>query len=293
MEKMEMTERMKEMERIFALKPEGLIGNDVNWKLLVRLALKGQTTLITGFRGSGKTLLVESVANALQRPLFKFDFGATQDARSSLIGNAHFDKETGKYLSKSEFVRAVQTEGAIIMLDNYQRSAQEARNIVFHALGKRNRHLRINESESSDEVIEVANGVTFFLICSRDCNAYTASQISYSYEVIHFCACIEIEPLGKQEITTLLKLRKGLSEKDIDIISAIYSEILEEFKKHKELYKPISVRHIKFLAELIEDGVPIQEAIESVVLPLFSNVHGLDSDRAYVKKAIDKVISNT
>jgi len=292
MEKMEMTERMREMERLFALKPEGLIGNDVNWKLLVRLALKGQTTLITGFRGSGKTLLVESVANALQRPLFKFDFGATQDARSSLIGNAHFDKETGKYLSESEFVRAVQTEGAIIMLDNYQRSAQEARNIVFHALGKRNRHLRINESESSDEVIEVANGVTFFLICSRD-NAYTASQINYSYEVLHFCACIEIEPLGKQEITTLLKLRKGLSEKDIDIISAIYSEILEEFKKHKEMYKPISVRDIKVLAELIEDGVPIQKAIKLVVLPDFSDVHGLASDRAYVKKAIDKVISNT
>ena len=287
MEKME--EMKRTMEEIRSLKPEGFVGHDVQWMLAVRSALKGRPTLISGFRGTGKTLLVDSVANALQRPLFKFDFGATQDARASLIGNVHFDEETGKYLSDSEFIRAIQPEGAVIMLDNYIRGTVDAHNILMTVLDKQ-RYLRIDESASSDKVIRLADGVTFFLIwsCKREYTATSVIDKATSDKLL----IVEMNPLEKQEITTFLKLYKGLSGKEIDAISSIYSEILETHKKDL-INHPISVREIKEIAEMIEDGFPLKEVIECGIFPHFSGEGGLDSERARVKGIINKVISNT
>ena len=40
---------------------------------------------------------MKSLVNALDRPDFYFNLGATQDPRASLIGNVHFDKGKGTY----------------------------------------------------------------------------------------------------------------------------------------------------------------------------------------------------
>lgn len=279
---------MEKMEEILSLKPEGFVGHDVQWMLAVRCALKGKPTLISGFQGTGKTLLVDSVANALQRPLFKFDLGATQDARGSLIGRVHFDEETGKYLSDSEFIRAIQTEGAVIMMDNYNRASMDAHNILMTVLDKQ-RYLRIDESASSDKVIRLADGVTFFLIWSLK-REYD-STIVIDRAAVNKLIIVQMNPLEKQEITTFLKLYKGLSGKEIDAISSIYSEILEAYKKDL-INHPISVRDIKEIAEMIEDGFPIKEVIEYGIFPNFSGEGGLDSERACVKGVINKFISN-
>ena len=61
--------------------------------------------MMTGQAGCGKTLAAKSLVNALDRPDFYFNLGATQDPRSTLIGNVHFDKRkalslVSHYLSK-------------------------------------------------------------------------------------------------------------------------------------------------------------------------------------------------
>ena len=61
--------------------------------------------MMTGQAGCGKTLAAKSLINALDRPEFYFNLGATQDPRSTLIGNVHFDKRkvlslVSHYLSK-------------------------------------------------------------------------------------------------------------------------------------------------------------------------------------------------
>ena len=47
---------------------------------------------MTGPAGCGKTMAAKSLVNALDRPDFYFNLGATQDPRSTLIGNTHFEK---------------------------------------------------------------------------------------------------------------------------------------------------------------------------------------------------------
>ena len=90
----------------YGLKPQGLIMKELKWKYLIRSAVRGKNIMMTGQAGCGKTLAAKSLINALDRPEFYFNLGATQDPRSTLIGNVHFDKKKGTFFSESLFVKA-------------------------------------------------------------------------------------------------------------------------------------------------------------------------------------------
>ena len=87
-----------------------------------------------------------------------FNLGATQDPRSTLIGNTHFNKDSGTYFANSTFINAIQTENAVILLDELSRAHPEAWNILMTILDEKQRYLRIDESPDTP-VIKVANGV--------------------------------------------------------------------------------------------------------------------------------------
>ena len=99
------------------LKPNLLKMQPLSWKYLVRSAMRGKNIMMTGPAGCGKTMAAKSVISALDRPEYYFYLGATQDPRSVLIGNTHFDKEKGTYFSESVFVDAINTTNEMIIID--------------------------------------------------------------------------------------------------------------------------------------------------------------------------------
>ncbi len=155
-------------------KPESLIISDSKWKFIVRAVLRGENIMLRGDAGTGKTLAVTTVAKVMDRPFFYFNLGATQDPRSTLIGNTHFNKETGTYFAQSTFVKAIQTEGAVILLDELSRAHPEAWNILMTVLDESQRYLRIDESPDT-EVVKVADGVSF-LATSNEGIQYTSTR---------------------------------------------------------------------------------------------------------------------
>ena len=97
------------------LRPKTLVMPDLKWKYLVRSAMRAKNIMMTGAAGCGKTMAAKKLVEALDRPHFYFNLGATQDPRGTLIGNTHFKKDTGTTFAESLFVKAIQTEDAVIL----------------------------------------------------------------------------------------------------------------------------------------------------------------------------------
>ena len=272
-----------------SLRPENLIISDVKWKYLVRSVLRGNNLMITGPAGCGKTLAVSTVAKAMERPFFYFNLGATQDPRSSLIGNTHFNKDTGTYFADSTFVRAIQTEGAVLLLDELSRAHPEASNILMTVLDETQRYLRVDESPSSP-VVEVAKGVSFLATANIGVE-YTGTREMDRALKDRFMI-LEMDVLTKEQQASLIKqVCPTISESVINILTGIYNQIQNEVESGSgKISTGISTRTILAASSLICDGFSIKDSIEVCVFPYFSNDGGLDSERTYVRQIVQKFI---
>ena len=64
-----------------SLKPTELVMEELKWKYLIRSAVRAKNIMMTGPSGCGKTMASKALVNALDRPDFYFNLGATQDPR--------------------------------------------------------------------------------------------------------------------------------------------------------------------------------------------------------------------
>ena len=270
-----------------SLKPELLKISELKWKFLVRTALRGKNIMITGPAGSGKTLAVKSLAEAFSdRKFFYFNLGATQDPRATLIGNTSFDTKKGTYFSESLFVKAIQTENAIIMMDELSRMHPEASNILMTVLDEGQRYLRLDESENQD-TIKVAKGVTFVATANIG-NEYTATR-SMDRALIDRFTIVEMDVLTQEtEQKLLVELYPGLDKNSISDITKITNIIRTNYKSEQPNVSTfVSTRSAVELASLLYDGFSLKEASEVTLYPLFDADGGVESERTFVKQVLN------
>jgi len=271
------------------LKPEGLFIESLKWKYLLRSAVRGKNIMMTGPTGCGKTLAAQSLVRSLKRPDFYFNLGATQDPRATLIGNTHFNKESGTFFSESAFVKAIKTPNAIILLDEISRSHPEAWNILMTVLDSGQRYLRLDEAEGSP-IVKVANGVTFIATANIG-NEYTSTRIMDRAIMDRFVQ-IEMDLLDKQSELALLKFKfPEADEYSLNALAEIADTTRQLIKTDMSKVSTIvSTRVNVEAAGLIYDGFSLMEAAEIAILPYFSNDGGLDSERVFVKQLIQKYV---
>lgn len=269
------------------LKPKTLVMSDLKWKYLVRSAMRGKNIMMTGDSGCGKTFAAQQLVAALERPEFSFNLGATQDPRGTLIGNTHFEKDSGTVFHESTFVKAIQTENAVILLDEISRAHPEAWNILMTVLDYGQRYLRLDEHPDAP-IVKVADGVTFIATANIG-NEYTATRAMDRALVDRF-VIMEMESLDAQKESALLQqLNPGLSADDASAIT----NIAEATRKEKaadgaRLTNAISTRLAVEMAGLIVDGFTIAESAEVCVYPFFDADGGMDSERTFVKQIVQK-----
>ena len=271
--------------------PKDFYIDELKWKFLVRNIEKGKNIMMTGPSGCGKTDATFKAAEALGREVIYFNLGATQDPRSTLIGNTHYNKDSGTYFSESSFVSAIQKENAVILLDELSRAHPEAWNILMTVLDPIQRYLRLDEKDDSP-TIKVADGVSFIATANIGME-YTATRV-IDRAILDRFALIEMEPLSEENEFTLLKGKfPSIDDKVLNNLCSIVSSIRKEINSDTpRLSTMVSTRNTIEIAELLDDGFSLEDASQLLIYPLFPN-DGNDSERVFVKQLIQKYVGET
>ena len=272
-----------------ALKPKNLIMTELKWKYLLRSAVRAKNIMMTGPAGSGKTMAAKALVEALNRPFFYFNLGATQDPRASLIGNTHFNKTEGTYFNESAFVKAIKTPYSVILLDELSRSHPEAWNILMTVLDQTQRYLRLDEAVDSP-IVKVAEGVTFIATANIG-NEFTSTRVLDRALVDRFVT-IEVDVLNAdQELELLTMLYPDTNADDLRAIAEIAHHTREQIKSDVgKISTSVSTRTSVEMAGLIYDGFNLIEASEVAIFPLYSQDGGMDSERTYIKQLVQKYV---
>ena len=275
----------------YKLKPKSLVMKELKWKYLIRSAVRGKNIMMTGQAGCGKTMSAKALVSALDRPDFYFNMGATQDPRATLIGNVHFNNDSGTYMAESLFVKAIQTPNAVILLDELTRAHPDAWNILMPVLDQGQRYLRLDEKEDQ-ATIKVAEGVTFIATANIG-NEYTATRMLDKALLDRFTV-IEMDILNDEEESGLLKyMFPNVDAKLLENIASIaHLTRVEATNDNARIDSGISTRTSVELAGLMFDGFKLEDAADITIYPQYDAAGGVDSERTFVRQIVQKFISD-
>lgn len=268
-------------------RPSWLKVTDLTWKYLTRNVLRSSNILLVGPSGCGKTEVAKQIANTFDDKcdFFTFNLGSTQDPRTTLIGNISYDKEIGTKFNPSEFIKAITTKNAIILLDEISRAHPEAWNILLTVLDEGQRYIQVDEDNGKK--IKVAEGVCF--IATANVGYKYTSTRELDRALVDRFSIIEVPRMGKSDELDLLKTKFPLVDKLelttlVDILTAIR---IESEKDDSNISDSVSTRHAIKAGELLNDGFTLPEILDVIVYPIFSAEGGLESERHFIKQIID------
>jgi MoxR-like ATPase len=227
------------------------------------------------------------------RPFFYFNCGSSQDARAMLIGNTFFKKDVGTLFCESQFVKAIRTPNAIILLDELSRGHHDFWNIILPVCDPTQRYLRLDETEDSS-VVSVAPGVTFIATANIG-NEYTATRVMDKALTSRFPVIVEMKVLdADQELGLLLTLYPKATQNQVDGFK-ILTKISYDTKKQSKMEEAritnfIPTGTVVEMAELLLDDFDLKEIVEMVIYPLYSEDGGAESERVYAKQIIQKYL---
>jgi MoxR-like ATPase len=251
------------------------------WKLLVRNVMRGESTLLIGPTGSGKTELVSHLTECMEISLSIQDMGTIQDPQSALLGVHRIGKDKTSVFDPAPFVGYIQKEG-VILLDELNRAPLSASNILFSCLDSR-KYVALDVAEEGGERRIHVNPKTVFFATANLGAEYSGTNAIDRALLDRFFP-IELSYPEESVETKILIMRTNVDEKNAKGIVKVAKEVRKQFTKG-DLSNTISVRHTLQAASLVADGFTILEALNYTIMPLFDNSDGSE-ERAKIKSII-------
>jgi len=276
-------------------KGDGFYVNKDTWNLLIRNIVREDkdgcyvNTLLVGNTGTGKTQILSLLARATGRKLFIIDLSSISDAVSALLGQHKLSlspdgKNTISIFSEAPFVKMIQTENALICLDEISRAPYGCQHILYPVLDNR-RKLTIELADGESREIPVAKGVTF--IATANVGSEYVSAQALDRALISRFMVVEFGNIPSSEETSVLVKRTKISEKDASMIVKIANNIRNLYNK-QEISTTISIRETLMAASLVADGFSLGKAMEIVYLPIYESPDGSPNtgERGIIYKTI-------
>lgn len=248
-----------------------------------------QNVMIVGPQGNGKTELAIWFAAKHSRPLIIMNCATIREPKDWFGYKSA--KDGSIFWHRSEFVKAVTTPNAVIVLDEFNRLHSTVHNSLYPLLDAR----RCTFVEELGEVVRVAPGVVFLATCNIGMSHSGTFVMDAAIED-RFSVRIDVDYLpAKAEQDVLIKktgVDKTVAKNLVKLARLTRSKATGA---HATITKGISTRQLLasavLMGEYIRAGVPPHRVLEYTVLPYYSKDGGASSEQSQVAQMINGIFA--
>ena len=233
-------------------------------KMIHSLIKGGKNVMITGATGAGKTTYCFEVAKNLDMDCVVVNCGSTQDARTSLLGYFQL-KDGNTNFTPSDFIKAIQKENTLIVLDELSRASDDAFNILFPILDHR-REVSIEEEDGESRKVKVADGVRF--IATANIGLEYSSTRTLDRALQDRFMTFNLPYITGEQMTEFINDNHDLSKQDekmVDVLSKVYDYSHNLFGKGK-IGTRISTRSVLDVLSLVKGGFQMRDILDHAIL---------------------------
>jgi len=265
-------------------KPKGFAVSDKDWKILLYCLCKSKPIMLVGGTGCGKTELVAHAVDALDRDLESFNCGAMQNPRTSLIGRTHLGKD-GTFFKKARFVEAITEANTVLLADEISRSGPDVFNILLPVLDRQG-YISIDEGEETEQVFVHP---TVSIVATANVGSEYTGTMSMDRALTDRFLKINLDyPATADEADVLTERHGNVPRSWVEKLSKTAWLQRQLTRDSQEFSMEISTRMLFDTVEMVEDGIPVDEAIGASILSSFSDDGGSESERENVRLLFKK-----
>ncbi|MFN9717880.1 MAG: AAA family ATPase [Planctomycetota bacterium] len=267
----------------------GFFVRQSDWHQLCFSLWHQQNALLLGHSGAGKTELCSLLAEEFGRQVFKINFGATSEPRSALIGSVHLNREQGTWFAESRFLRAIQTPGMVIIMDELSRCRREAFNIILPLLDGQ-KYIAVDENPNMS-LVYVAEGVTFLATANQGVE-YTGAETLDQAVKDRFHVILDLDFPPASEEVRILAVRTGIQKHHAETLVRIAQD-QRGLAGDGAFVSPVSTRTLLAAATQIAHGIGMKEALRYCVASRFSQDGAGASERSQFDVLVQKHLGTT
>jgi len=233
-------------------------------KMIHSLIKGGKNVMLTGATGAGKTTYCFKIADELGMNCEVVNCGSTQDARTSLLGFFQLEDGNTKF-TPSNFIKAVQTENTLIVLDELSRASDDAFNILFPILDHR-REISIEEENGDSRKVKVAKGVRF--VATANIGLEYSSTRTLDRALQDRFMTFNLPYITGEQMVDFISDTHELTPQDnkmVNVLSQVYDYSHTLFGKGK-IGTRISTRSVIDTISLIKDGFSVRDILDNAIL---------------------------